>query len=95
MAHPKNAVRFSARPISRPGAYDNSGFGTQDAEILFDTLEDSAAHRLNFALREAFKSGNNRHRARFARRVFARSGPSSDLNERLRTQIMNLIMYTV
>jgi hypothetical protein len=50
----------SARSISRLGAYDNSEFGTQDAGILFDTLEDSAAQRLNFALREAFKTGNNR-----------------------------------
>jgi hypothetical protein len=46
-------------PHCAPGAYDNSGFGTRDAEILFDALEDSAAQRLNFALREAFKSGNN------------------------------------
>jgi hypothetical protein len=81
--------------MSRFGAYDNSGFGTHDAGILFGALEDSAAHRLNFALREAFKSRNNRQRARFAPRAFARRGPSNDLNEHLRTQVMNLILYTV
>jgi hypothetical protein len=41
----------------RLGAYDNSISRTQDAVILFDALEDSAARRLNFALRLGLKPG--------------------------------------
>jgi hypothetical protein len=76
----KTPPTFSA-PIARSGAYDNSESGTQDAAILFDALEDSAAHRLNFALREALKSGNNDDLPVSDTRASADCGASGELTE--------------